>query len=911
MVKDVRIKGHPIEGITGEVTEIVGTTRDSSDGERVEDAFGNSQSQLREMIERIPAFMWRGSPDGALDYVDARYAAYLGRSIYDIRGGQWLGAVHPEDRDGAAQKWSHCARTGCSYSDIYRILRADGQYRWVESVGERVHDKEHQNAQWYGVVVDVDDRKRAEDASRETEVALRLMVDSIPALVCTMTARGDVDLANRQTLEYLGQGPNESKDWTSNRTVHEDDLENVVTQWRHSVTTGKPYDVEHRIRRADGVYRWFHVRGLPLRNPDGRIVRWYVLCTDIDDRRRSEQAVRASEAHLRLITETIPALLWRATGDGQIEYVNNRVLEYTGLSLDSLRRSGWTPLIHPEDVDDALRSWLSPGRRAQSDGPTFRLRRADGVYRWFHLRADTLWDEEGGLLSSYGVLLDVDDHKKVEESVRERERYLHDIVETLPAVVWRATASGAVDYANKRLEDYVGEALHQVAGVEWIHTLHPDDVDPTVKKWGHACATGMSYDTTFRVRRANGEYGWVRVVGEPLRSPEGSILNWYGLMLDIDDQKKAEHALLESEEHLRTIVETIPAIVSRSTPDGRIEFVNHRGLDYLGRPADLIGSKGFQFLHPDDRKTGSESWLACLRNGEPHERTLRLRRADGAYRWFYVRVEPFRDQEGRVVSWYSVSIDVDDRKQMEETLRNTQRSLSAAMQVATVAELSASIAHEINQPLAAVVANGHACHTWLSSDPPNLKRARLTVERIIRDGNSASDVVRRIRALFGKAAPKKVLLNINDVVSEVLEFMGDELRSQRVTVHTDLTPALPEVLADGIQIQQTVINLVHNAIEAMRDGSDSARVLWLSSRRDGGDVVIDVRDYGCGIPNVSSIFEPFFTTKASGMGMGLSICRSIVEDHGGRLWATPNEGAGTTFSFTVPVHPQESDERAS
>jgi C4-dicarboxylate-specific signal transduction histidine kinase len=238
---------------------------------------------------------------------------------------------------------------------------------------------------------------------------------------------------------------------------------------------------------------------------------------------------------------------------------------------------------------------------------------------------------------------------------------------------------------------------------------------------------------------------------------------------------------------------------------------------------------------------------------------------------------------------------------MEEILRSTRRKLSAAMQIATVAELSASIAHEINQPLASVVTNAHAAQTWLSHDPPNLERAQTILDRIVRDGHSAAEVVRRTRALFKKTAPVKALLAFNEIVAEVLHVLSDELRDNSIIVATELEADLPMIEADHVQLQQTLINLVHNATEAMHGVTDRAKSLVLSSRRQGEQLLIQVRDNGSGLTDPTVIFEPFFTTKESGMGMGLSICRSIVEAHGGRVWAAANEDAGITVNFTLPL----------
>ena len=236
-----------------------------------------------------------------------------------------------------------------------------------------------------------------------------------------------------------------------------------------------------------------------------------------------------------------------------------------------------------------------------------------------------------------------------------------------------------------------------------------------------------------------------------------------------------------------------------------------------------------------------------------------------------------------------------------EDLIKSRSHLAHMSQVMTIAELSASIAHEVNQPLASLVANGHACVSWLSADPPNLERARITAGRVIRDANTAAQVVQRIRALFRQAPPSMVATDLNEIVQEAMGLIGNEIVDAGVVVTTDLAPTLPRVVVDRVQIQQALVNLARNALEAMKSVTDREKRLSILCRQDGTNVLIQVRDTGSGIPNPTAIFDPFFTTKESGMGMGLAICRSIVDAHGGRLWAVQNDGPGATFSLTLPI----------
>jgi C4-dicarboxylate-specific signal transduction histidine kinase len=310
-----------------------------------------------------------------------------------------------------------------------------------------------------------------------------------------------------------------------------------------------------------------------------------------------------------------------------------------------------------------------------------------------------------------------------------------------------------------------------------------------------------------------------------------------------------------------------------------------------------------QLIHPDDVEAALRKRRSSIETGESYEIVYRFRRADGQYRWFQIHAQPLRDQDGRIVHWYGLFLDIDDRERAEEMLRTTRARLSRATQIATVAELSAAIAHEINQPLAAIVANADALTAWLLNEPPELKRAQLIVERIIRDGNSAAEVVCRIRALFKKATPTIEALDINLVITDVLALERDELRKKGIKVVTDLEGDLPITLGDAIQIRQVIINLVQNGVDAMESVSESSKFLSISSRWDGINILIEVRDQGSGLKDVEKAFEPFFTTKKKGMGMGLAICRSIIEAHDGQLSTTTSD-RGTTFKVTLPICPE-------
>jgi PAS domain S-box-containing protein len=368
--------------------------------------------------------------------------------------------------------------------------------------------------------------------------------------------------------------------------------------------------------------------------------------------------------------------------------------------------------------------------------------------------------------------------------------------------------------------------------------------------------------------------------------------------------------LRQSERSLRELVETLPTHIWCTTPAGEPIYFSRQFRDFVGfdlADKDVDGSSRLSsvlnaMIHPDDLDAVRTLYAYSLATGESYAQKHRLRRFDGQYRWVETRAVAMRNSDGAIVQWNGVCLDMDDQVQAEDALRRTSDRLAQANHAASLAELSASIAHEVNQPLAAIVANSLACHRWLSSEPPNIERAKITVDRITRDANSAGDVISRIRALFRHAPHARSPESVNRLIAEVCRLMADKIAAQNVRIETNLEPGLPSVVLDRVQVQQVLVNLIWNAIEAMDAVVDGARAIQIRSYHDSTGVIrVEVRDPGAGFKDPERAFEPFFTTKQHGMGMGLAICRSIVESHGGRLWAGNNEAQGATVTFTLPL----------
>ncbi|MDW8218245.1 MAG: ATP-binding protein [Acidobacteriota bacterium] len=360
-------------------------------------------------------------------------------------------------------------------------------------------------------------------------------------------------------------------------------------------------------------------------------------------------------------------------------------------------------------------------------------------------------------------------------------------------------------------------------------------------------------------------------------------------------------------DQLRLVMDTIPGLVWSEAPDGSVEFLNQRWRDFLGAtPTAAMDLQQRLPVHPAEAAALTEQWRQARQTARPLETEVRVRRADGVYRRLRLHLVPACEPSGTVVKWYGLGTDVEDWRQAEEALSRLQDELTQVARRTLLGELAASIAHEINQPLSAIVTNAAACRRWLTAQPPNLDEVRATVESIIQDSHRAANIITRIRAMFQCTEPMQMQFDIQQAVIEVIRLVKDELTEQGVALQTHFAPNLPPVFGDRIQCQQVLLNLLTNALDAVRPVTERPREIQLHIQPyDTDQVLVTVQDNGVGLEgvNVRALFDAFYTTKPGGMGMGLAISRSIVENHGGRLWAAANAGPGARFQFTLPTQP--------
>jgi PAS domain S-box-containing protein len=570
--------------------------------------------------------------------------------------------------------------------------------------------------------------------------------------------------------------------------------------------------------------------------------------------------------------------------------------------------------ILPEDRDRVSEMAQRAVREKADLEVDFRIARPDGSTRYVHSVGHPVVGDGGEVVELVGTHVDVTEQHLAKVSLQEAfdeikksEDRLRLVIDTIPTLVWRASPEGIPDFLNQPALDYTGISSDQ-AETGWPRAFHPDDMKGMLVKWAAIRESGMPGGLEARLRRFDGEYRWFLFQAVPLRDEAGNIVKWYGSSTDIEDRKRAEEALRESEQRFRDYAETASDWLWETGPDHRFtrisEHVNAIGF----QPSGVTGVTRWDVA--TDVESEPEKWRqhrAILDAHRPFRDFVYTVSGTGAAIYVQTSGKPIYDATGNFLGYRGTGTDISAAiraDHAEQALREAQAELAHVTRVTTLGELTASIAHEVNQPLAAVVSNAEACLRWLGRETPNLEAARRSAEWIISDGNRASGVMQRVRALAKKSTIERVPLNINDLVRETVALVQHELISHQVLLRTELASNLPMVEADRVQLQQVIINLVMNGIEAMQPVADRLRELVIRSLRDEApQVLVSVADCGVGISaeNADRLFNAFFTTKPSGMGMGLSICRSIVEAHGGRLWSTGNLPHGATFHFNLPV----------
>ncbi|WP_109477019.1 PAS domain-containing sensor histidine kinase [Paraburkholderia sp. C35] len=530
--------------------------------------------------------------------------------------------------------------------------------------------------------------------------------------------------------------------------------------------------------------------------------------------------------------------------------------------------------------------------------------RKDGATVFISARC-TLWrDDRGKPLAILATSNDITARMQMEAELQRQQDELRATIDAIPGMVWSSSRDGCPDYMNRRWNEY-GVKLKAGTDDIWQSIVHPDDLPAMQAAWREAVGTGSALETTARIRRKDGVYRWMHIGAEPMRDAHGDIVRWYGVNTDIEEHKQTQQALQRSEAFLSDAQRlSRTGSIGTRVPECDMWWSEetYRILDvprYVMPTIDLIVTRA----HPDDIDIVKRMHERAMR-GEPNiDSKFRLLLKDGAVKYVHY-VAHLSMPASEKVEYVGALMDVTDRVKAQQALDRSTAELAHVTRVTMLGEMAASIAHEVTQPLAAIVTAGDAATRWLNRPRPDLDEVGLSIGNMTRDAKRATGIIRQIRAMAQKRDPSPTPLDLNALAREAIELLRRELEAHSVEVETDNLQHVLRVCVDRVQIQQVIINLMMNAVQAMSAVTGRARRLKVVTHRfDAGHAQLRVEDSGTGISEANSkrLFSPFFTTRKDGMGMGLSICRSIVEAHGGRIWADSQEGEGTTMQFILPL----------
>ncbi|MGF6505852.1 PAS domain-containing sensor histidine kinase [Paraburkholderia sp. 32] len=608
---------------------------------------------------------------------------------------------------------------------------------------------------------------------------------------------------------------------------------------------------------------------------------------------------------LREMFDRIPMVAWSSFANGACEFLNKAHSEYTGLSAAQSRYWGWQTAIHPQDLGRRMELWGKSLATGQPSEAEVRIRRHDGVYRWFVLRIEPWRDNTGTIIRWYGAAADIEDRKHAEENWAASEARLSRLINTIPMLIWSSLPDGLAEFFNAQWYQYTAFTSDQSDGWGWTAALHRDDLRCATEYWRTIISADDHDECGFeaRIRRHDGEYRWFWLRANAMRDEIGAVKRWYVIGTDVHDRKLAEDGIRRSE----------ALLVEAQRLAGLGVFSWRVGSETISWCGQLYTMFGFeqgisitrsmieQRIHPEDSPFIFDKVNLENGRGTSFDEQIRILMPDGSLRYLRYYAYATAALTGEV-EYIGMIQDITEQHIASEELEEARAELGRAARASGLGVLTASVAHEVNQPLAGIVTNANTCLRMLNSDPPNIAGAIETARRTIRDGNRAADIVSRLRKLFNQKEVNASWLDLNAVVREVVELVQADLHRNRIALKDIYDPTLPQVLGDRIQLQQVVMNLIRNAVDAIKMAAKYPRVIVVrvSYREDYAQ--LSVKDTGVGFDNSvkEKMFDAFFTTKGDGMGIGLSVSRSILEAHRGKMWATNNEAQGATFGFSIP-----------
>jgi PAS domain S-box-containing protein len=700
----------------------------------------------------------------------------------------------------------------------------------------------------------------------------------------------------------FGFAPSEKPDIDRFRNaIHPDDRASMRKALENSLNTGMEYEAEHRVLLPNGQISWLATRGRVEFGGDGKPARMRGVSFDVTRRKLGEQALSESEERFRTMANTAPVMIWMSGTDKLCTFLNKRWLEFTGRAIEQEMGNGWAENVHPDDLQRCLKTYTEAFDAREPFVTQYRLRRHDGEYRWISDNGVPRYDSHNNFVGYIGSCIDITELLAKEEALHEFEERVALAAEAAHLGVWEYDmTAGRIWVSDKVRQLFQFPPDDEITYEEFQKRVHPDDRAARDRVMGRAIRSHSGYETEYRIVLPDGRIRWIGGRGRYLPETDGKSPRLLGVSMDITERKQAEKLF-------ELATEASPSGTMLVDHQGQIMLVNahieqlfgYARDELIGKRIEILVPERFARAHPGDR---AHFFAAPEARAMGAGRELFARRKDGSEFPVEIGLNPIQTPHGLVV--LANVVDISARLATEEVTRRSREQVELLSRVSLLGEMTASLAHELNQPLAAIVNNATAAMQYLEQGRLNPEQLQDILTDVVGDGRRACDIMHNVRSAIKKGSAIRGRINLNDVVKAVSHMVRADAGAQSCKIELSLARDLPAIEGDPTQIQQVVINLLDNALDAMRDAPPSRRIVAIATNYNGDATIsVVVRDYGSGISEATRerLFEQFFTTKDDGLGMGLAIVRSIVEAHGGSVAAENAEGGGARFQFRLPI----------
>ena len=931
----------PIRDEKGTVNGAVLIFRDFTERRKAENALRDSEEFSRSVIESSPDCVKVLDAEGRLLSMNVNGTCLMEIDDFASVEGKYWSDLWPEERRGAVLAAIETARAGGTgifqgYSPTYK-----GTPKWWEVFVAPILDANGKVERFVSMSRDITDRKLVEDElerahkdleRRVTERTLEItytnqflnaLLENLQEGIVACDAEGVLTLFNRATRELHGlpEVPIPAEQWADHYDLFQADGSTRMSKDEiplfRALAGEQVKGTEMVIARKNGQPSTLLASGQAFHDEYGKILGAVVSMHDITRRKQAEEGLRAayddleirvaqrtaelaaSEERFRAAVGAVSSLIWTNDEKGEMQGAQPGWESFTGQTFEEYQGYGWAKAVHPDDAQPTIEEW----EKAVAGKRTFefehRVRRADGEWRLCSIRAVPIFGTDREIREWVGVHNDITEHRNAENQLRESEARFRNMADDAPVMIWVTEPDGSCTYLSASWYAFTGQTPESGMGMGWVNAVHPDEQKMANDAFVAANEIAGTFRVEYRLRGKDGEYRWFIDAATPRISPDGRFLGYIGSVVDIDDRKAVEQMLSDSEKRFRELAETMPQIVWTARPDGVLNYYNRRWFEYIDVHPDLIEDAQWdKYIHPGDLQGAYDAWLKSIDTGLPYEIEFRVKRADGQYRWFLVRALPVRNDEGRIDQWFGTCTDIHEQKEMANELRKLAANLSEADHRKN--EFLAMLAHELRNPLAPI--SNALQIIRLTNDGAATAATEMMERQVGQLVRLVDDLLDVSRITQGKIELRRERIELASVVHHAVEAARPSCEKGGVELTVDMQAEPIYLNGDQIRLAQVIGNLLNNSCKFTDKGGDIHLTVGLEEEH----ALIRVRDTGLGIApdQIRHIFELFVQADTSlersmsGLGIGLTLVKNLVEMHDGMIEAK-SEGLGRGSEFTV------------